>query len=329
MLIVIVIIGILAVALVPRIMSAQYRANDTVRDVKVGQVSTAIDLYKEDKWSYPLAPFDEYIPYLTIAPFSQDFSFVPKKSLLPSVFAATLPPSTVKSLSWKLEWLLTSMPTDPGKGTATYSDGNCIKGWDSFAYYTDVSGKMYAITSLSESNKWNTTTCKWVVDRANDGSYKVVGKGLTEFFPFNPEVDNPVDWCMKNLTDNDVSVLNSLSNLWTKDIWCNGSLWYLSWDDKSLTTLPNAIEKITNTNIKSLYFRRNNLTSLPDLSNLIGVTTINVGDNDISTLPAPSRLPPYLNQLWIYGNNFPTLPDVSTYKNTDGDKITVYFEDAS
>lgn len=49
MLIVIVIIGILAGALVPRIMNAQYRANDTVRDVKVGQVSTAIDLYKEDK----------------------------------------------------------------------------------------------------------------------------------------------------------------------------------------------------------------------------------------------------------------------------------------
>jgi len=53
MLIVIVIIGILASALIPRLMSARGRANDTARKADLQQVATAIISYQIDKGEFP------------------------------------------------------------------------------------------------------------------------------------------------------------------------------------------------------------------------------------------------------------------------------------
>ena len=57
MLIVIVIIGILAAALVPRLNDVQSRARDTKRKVDFQQVKTALDIYKIDNNSYPRSTY--------------------------------------------------------------------------------------------------------------------------------------------------------------------------------------------------------------------------------------------------------------------------------
>ncbi|MEI7477456.1 MAG: prepilin-type N-terminal cleavage/methylation domain-containing protein [bacterium] len=52
MLIVVVIIGILAAALIPRLQSVQARARDTKRKADLHQIGTAMAIYKEDNGNY-------------------------------------------------------------------------------------------------------------------------------------------------------------------------------------------------------------------------------------------------------------------------------------
>lgn len=52
MLIVIIIIGILAAALIPRLNGARSRANDTARRADLNQLSTAIISYQMERWSF-------------------------------------------------------------------------------------------------------------------------------------------------------------------------------------------------------------------------------------------------------------------------------------
>ena len=54
MLIVIVIIGILAAALIPRVTGMQARARDTARSADINQLNTAIFLYQADNNSLPV-----------------------------------------------------------------------------------------------------------------------------------------------------------------------------------------------------------------------------------------------------------------------------------
>ena len=53
MLIVIVIIGLLARAIIPRLTSARARANDTARKADLRQIATALTMYQMDKSNYP------------------------------------------------------------------------------------------------------------------------------------------------------------------------------------------------------------------------------------------------------------------------------------
>ena len=53
MLIVIVIIGILIAALMPRMQAAQWRARDVSRKTALSQIQTAIVTYQWDKWDWP------------------------------------------------------------------------------------------------------------------------------------------------------------------------------------------------------------------------------------------------------------------------------------
>jgi len=53
MLIVIVIIGILAAALIPRLSSARGRANDVARKADLAQVAATLVAYQIDRWSFP------------------------------------------------------------------------------------------------------------------------------------------------------------------------------------------------------------------------------------------------------------------------------------
>jgi len=53
MLIVVIIIGILMSALLPRLKGAQERARDTARKANLSQISTALEMYFNDKGTYP------------------------------------------------------------------------------------------------------------------------------------------------------------------------------------------------------------------------------------------------------------------------------------
>ena len=58
MLIVIVIIGILAAALIPRLLGAQAKARDTARVAQVKDISTAIEMYAaSNDNTYPIADY--------------------------------------------------------------------------------------------------------------------------------------------------------------------------------------------------------------------------------------------------------------------------------
>lgn len=155
MLIVVVIIGLLAAALIPRLTGAQERSRDSAREVKIKDISNAVELYAQDNWGkYPIAPF--------------------------AVASWTIP-STVEAIGSGFIWqYLTQIPTDPGKGVFTDSAAGECKLWgDSFAYYTDPAWKMFAITAISESKRGNTTACKGLIDADNNGAFQVMGQGLT------------------------------------------------------------------------------------------------------------------------------------------------------
>jgi general secretion pathway protein G len=53
MLIVVIIIGILASALIPRLSSARGKANDTARKADLQQIATALISYQLDKSAFP------------------------------------------------------------------------------------------------------------------------------------------------------------------------------------------------------------------------------------------------------------------------------------
>lgn len=191
---------------------------------------------------------------------------------------------------------------------------------------------MFAITANAEAKRGNTTACEGTLDANNDGAFHVMGEGLRMVSAFDPENDDPVERCINALTDADLQALNALGNYYlshittmTREDWCEKRYYFLAWDGKNLTTLPNALSKLTNDTIEGIYLRNNNLSSLPDLSKLPNVRVIDVGNNNFSTLPNPAQLPPNLEQIRIYDNNFSTEPDVSDYRNTNGDLITVRF----
>ena len=78
--------------------------------------------------------------------------------------------STVAMISDKIGSYISTIPTDPGKGVATIANINsCILTGDSFGYYTDTGGSMFAITALMESEKGNTTNCLGVVNSNKQG----------------------------------------------------------------------------------------------------------------------------------------------------------------
>jgi type II secretory pathway pseudopilin PulG len=77
MLIVIVIIGILASALIPRLSQARERANDTARKAHIQNIATVLIAYQIDKWSYPDTAWAINSPTLSAALIGAGLSSVP------------------------------------------------------------------------------------------------------------------------------------------------------------------------------------------------------------------------------------------------------------
>jgi type II secretory pathway pseudopilin PulG len=100
MLIVIVIIWVLAAALIPRLTSVRWRANDVARKADLQQVATAIVSYSMDKSTYP-----------------------------PLLWSATS--WAISLISTALQKYVTVMPKDPSPDTTLFTEYNNV--WD-YAY---------------------------------------------------------------------------------------------------------------------------------------------------------------------------------------------------
>lgn len=206
MLIIVVIIGILAAALIPRLVWAQERARDAARNVKVWQIYTAIWLIKDDTWSYPIAPF----------------------------YTNPTAQSTVAMIP-NLTHYISSIPNDPWKGIAAVMSVNnsCVLTGDSFAYNSNSSWSWFAITSLNESKRGNTTNCLGVIDSLYSTSYQVIWDWLEDGI-FWVDIKKP--WIYRVWEKIIVTNWSKSYTLYYKNVWASvewtwsNSFWhYFQW----------------------------------------------------------------------------------------------------
>jgi len=111
MLIVVVIIGILAAALIPRLQSVQARARDTKRKADLHQIGTALEIYKEDNWGYN--------SIRESTPGGREYQFdgagwpIASTQQYVDQYWAADPTDTHRRLYNVLQKYMTSIPTDP------------------------------------------------------------------------------------------------------------------------------------------------------------------------------------------------------------------------
>ena len=118
MLIVIVIIGVLAAALIPRVTGIQARARDTARTADMRNTATALEVYHLDNGSYP----------------SANYAFIQKKPspllsslFIPTTFAQTPGGSSLDKIDASLASYMTALPKDPnGLGVQANVGGDCL-----------------------------------------------------------------------------------------------------------------------------------------------------------------------------------------------------------
>ncbi len=128
MLIVIVIIWVLAAALIPRLTSVRWRANDVARKADLQQVATAIVSYSMDKWEYP-TPANTWW-------------------------------SAISTLAWewtdKLWAYMTVMPKDPTMDT-TFNEYSASTWWD-YVYLRIAkwwsANQWFALISRAQTEWW-------------------------------------------------------------------------------------------------------------------------------------------------------------------------------
>ena len=131
MLIVIVIIGILASALIPRLSQARERANDTARKAHIQNIATVLIAYQIDKGSYPATAW------------------------------------TIASIESQLIWAwLSSVPTDPDANRSFVGIGNsaspyaCLPSTAGQYMYTPVrkrgiAGAWFALMAGTQTEWWS------------------------------------------------------------------------------------------------------------------------------------------------------------------------------
>lgn len=262
LIVVAVVIGILAAVLIPKLLGAQERTRDAVRQVAMRDIYTAIESYAiENNWLYPIAGFlTAHSPtsLVSILPSLEKTHSILSSPFLhiEKAFAAGIQ-SSVESIKWLLESYITNIPTDPLMGLETDIWWECIKGWKYFSYYSNSTWTMYAITAMMETKRWNTTNCKWVIDANGNWNFITVGKWLTDIFhPITPPTryngfGDPIIWCKENITLTEINDLNNLitrfsgipqtldNRCWLQDFSLKG---WTFWIDNP--TSPDAGQKV-------------------------------------------------------------------------------------
>ena len=149
MLIVIVIIGILIAALMPRMQSAQWRARDVSRKNALSQIQTAIITSQQDKWTWPDTG-DQASSGMSIA------------DIAPQLKSA---------------WM-SSIPSDPNKDNVNYGLGNKTVTWE-YLYMVATRNWVpkwgFVLMAKTEVEWWS----NWVVC-SNGGSWTISNIDLKE-----------------------------------------------------------------------------------------------------------------------------------------------------
>lgn len=164
MLIVIVIIGILAAALVPRLISVQGRARDTKRKADLSQLGTALAIYKTDNSTFPVASGStaKLVPVLS--------GYMTAVPVDPSADASTvLVPELNSATGYGYYSIMRNSVTANGAilGADTESDGsssNAIIYTGTVTHSTDVATAFEALISTcggkaTKGAAFNSTTC--------------------------------------------------------------------------------------------------------------------------------------------------------------------------
>lgn len=161
MLIVIVIIGILAAALIPRLSNARGRANDVARKADLAQVAAALVSYQIDNGSFPTTncsnwcalsviswdlikagmssiPTDpnatRIIPNISTTPWQYYYRPIQKWGIENNGFIIVAATETEWWSNWdKPSWLLTTY-TSYEQIMANMCNQNCTKSWDNLRY---------------------------------------------------------------------------------------------------------------------------------------------------------------------------------------------------
>lgn len=281
MVIVIIIIGILASAIIPIVNGIQARVRDTARSAYMRDLSSALEVFQMDTRSYPIIS--------TWILFSWN----------------------VEMLSWILQSYIKNIPRDPNKMWlyVINPSWNCKAWWDYFSYYTDYKWSMFAITSMKESNKWNTSNCEGLVDQ-KQWKYEVIWMWITNYEFIYDWLTSPINWCEQNLTQSEADELNSIdgtSN--TISQRCAKTTVYRQ--NKGITKLPKWLQKIINLE----YLRLDNnpintlslSSSMPRLKHLYVPTP-----GTLTSILLPTYMPSLTN-LNIENNRLSLLPEFTRY----------------
>jgi prepilin-type N-terminal cleavage/methylation domain-containing protein len=160
MLIVIVIIGILIAALMPRMQSAQWRARDVARKNDLSQIQTAIVTSQQDKWKWPWT----WTEYTTIA--VKDIA-----DFLTTAWMSAVPQDPLTSSSFT--WMGNTFIRSGNYAYAILKRNGTAKWWFVLMAKTEIEWWSNWVVCNAASSNVNTTKnqiTNWVINVANDAT---------------------------------------------------------------------------------------------------------------------------------------------------------------
>jgi len=186
MLIVIVIIGILIAALMPRMQAAQWRARDVSRKTALSQVQSAIVVSQWDKWAWP--GMEGNNGNATTNDARQWIALKAIKSQLESAWMNGVPEDPLSS---RFAWLWTLPEDDSEDGQYRYMvlpRNWTADGWFVLMAKTEVewwSNRIYCGTETN-GNDPKERLKKWVIKVSTDSDDKVLISASTDIMDIKP-----------------------------------------------------------------------------------------------------------------------------------------------
>ena len=273
MLVVVAIIGLLATAILPRVIGMQARARDVARDSDLRLITMGINAYKLEHDKFPTPQYTAF-EYTNRSLYGL---------IIPQAYAQSLW-SSIDGLDPKIQEYFNYIPKDPNnKGIKAMTNWWCIQWWSSYAYYTNPAGSLFSVTSIAESKKWNASACGDTIDHYKDGAYKKYWQGLKELQLTQEEKER---------------------NQWATQIDCfgllNGTIISYKASCPKNVIIPYTIRGERITAIGNSVFQSQNITSVEIPSSITSIGNLAFYGNNLSSLTLPDSLQSIGNQAFQY-----------------------------